>query len=80
MKNSNPNASGVLFTLAFFGLFFVAMIVVLAGDFEISSMFEDKVNSAINTEVQSRISSVGTSAAKTGSINNSLFYELTGDK
>jgi hypothetical protein len=73
---TNTQASGILFTLSFIGLFFVTLIVVLAADIEIGSFFEDQVNGAINTEVQSRVSTAATSAKSTGNISNSLFYEL----
>lgn len=74
--SSNAKASGILFTLSFIGLFFVTLIVVLVADIEIGAFFEDQVNGAINSEVQSRVSNAATTAKSTGNISNSLFYEL----
>ncbi|MDZ4666415.1 MAG: hypothetical protein SGJ00_00890 [bacterium] len=75
-SHSNPNSTGILFTLSFIGLFFVSLIVILVADIEIGSLFEDQVNSAINAQVHSKVSSAASSAKSTGSISNSLFYEF----
>jgi hypothetical protein len=76
MKSNNPNSSGILFTLAFIGLFFVSLIVILVADVEIGSFLEGQVNGAINSQVDSKIGSVAATAASGGNVNNSLFYEF----
>ncbi len=77
MKTSaNPNASGILVTLTFIALFFVSLIVILVADVDPSAMFEEKVNSAINTQIQSKVSTISPAQAKSASARNNFFYEL----
>ena len=77
MKTSaNPNSSGILVTLTFITLFFVTLIVILVADVDAGSMFEDKVNSAINSSVQSKVSTMSPAQAKSASARNNFFYEL----
>lgn len=79
MKTSiNPKANGILVTLTFIALFFVSLIVILVADIDAGAFFDDQVNVAINTEVQSRVTSAAANpAASTSSTaKNEMFYEL----
>ncbi len=77
MKSSaNPNAAGILVALSFITIFLVSLIVILVADVDPGSIFEQKVNSAINDKVQSKISTYNPSQLRSASARNNLFYEL----